>query len=117
MVEHNEDCIFCKIAQGEFGTELLFESEDVIAFDDISPVAPVHALVIPRRHVQDLLALSDEDSGTWAQMLHAVRGVASLKGVDESGFRVVANTGKDSGQEVPHVHLHVIGGKKLGRLA
>lgn len=117
MPEMNSDCVFCKIAAGEFGTTFVAETEHVVAFDDISPVAPAHVLVIPRRHLDTLQQLSADDGDLWREMLQVVQRVAESKGIVESGYRVVTNAGPDSGQEVPHLHLHVIGGKKLGRIA
>ena len=110
------DCVFCKIAAGEVPANLVLENEHLVAFDDVAPVAPVHTLVVPRKHVANLAELQDEDVLLYGRLLLAVRDVARLKGVAESGFRLIANTGPDGGQEVFHLHLHVIGGRPLGRL-
>ena len=117
MSERNDDCIFCKIAAGEFGTEFIVETDNVVAFDDISPQAPVHVQVIPKRHVPSVLALRSSDSALWGEILDAANTVAKKRGVDESGFRLVSNAGSDSGQEVHHLHVHVLGGQKLGPIA
>lgn len=110
------DCVFCKIAAGEVPANMVLQNEDLVAFDDVAPVAPVHSLVVPRKHVANLAELEDEDVLLYGRLLLAVRDVARLKGVAESGFRLIANTGADGGQEVFHLHLHVIGGRPLGRL-
>ena len=117
MAELKNDCIFCKIAAGEMGTSFVAESKQVVAFDDIAPVAPAHVLVIPRMHYDSLHALQVGDGELWQEMLDVVQRVAEEKGIVESGYRVITNAGPDSGQEVPHLHLHVVGGRKLGRIA
>jgi histidine triad (HIT) family protein len=117
MSDGHDDCIFCKIAAGDFGTAFVVETANVVAFDDISPQARVHVQVIPRLHIGSVRDLAADESTIWAEMLEVANQVAVLKGIDETGFRLVANTGKDSGQEVFHLHLHVIGGEKLGRIA
>lgn len=117
MSDTAQDCVFCKIAAGEFGTTFVAETDHVVAFDDISPQAPVHVLVIPRKHMDTLQDLSVEDGHVWREMLDLVQRVAESKGIVQSGYRVVTNAGPDSGQEVPHLHLHVIGGRKLGPIA
>lgn len=114
MSDSQGDCIFCKIAAGEMGTTFVAESEAVVAFDDISPVAPCHVLVVPKAHVESVHEL--DDSAVWAEMLKVVQQVTEEKGVVEGGYRIVSNAGPDSGQEVPHLHIHVIGGRKLGRI-
>lgn len=113
MPEYDDTCIFCKIAAGEMGTELLAETEHVVAFKDISPVAPVHILVIPRVHVESVHQLHSDQRDTWGEILEVAQKVATDAGIDEGGYRLVTNAGPDSGQEVPHLHIHVIGGRKL----
>lgn len=117
MSQSADDCIFCKIAAGAFGTTFVAETDHVVAFDDISPQAPAHVLVIPRKHVETLQELDNTDGDLWREMLDVVQRVADTKGIVQSGFRVITNAGPDSGQEVPHLHLHVIGGRKLGPIA
>lgn len=117
MSEHKDDCIFCRIAAGELGTEFLVQTESVVAFDDISPAAPVHVQVIPRRHIANIGELAREDGDLLGELVDVANQVARIKGVAASGYRLITNTGPDSGQEVLHLHLHVLGGKKLGRLA
>jgi histidine triad (HIT) family protein len=116
MSDHSEDCIFCKISSGSLGTHFVAESEHVVAFDDITPVAPAHVLVVPKKHIESVNDLRPSESGLLAEMFEIVRRAAEAKGVTESGYRVVTNAGPDSGQEVQHLHLHVLGGRKLGHL-
>jgi len=114
MTHRVDDCIFCKIAAGELGTEFLVETPNVVAFNDISPQAPTHALVIPKRHIDSIRDLGEDDAALVGEMVQVANQVAKDRGVDESGYRLVTNSGKDSGQEVFHIHFHVLGGKKLG---
>ena len=116
MTDSAKDCIFCTIVSGHFGTTFVAESENVVAFDDISPIAPAHVLVVPRRHIESIHDLTADDEGIWSEMLTVVQKAAEAKGVSESGYRVITNAGPDSGQEVPHLHMHVVGGRKMGAL-
>lgn len=106
-----EGCLFCSMIDGSIPVKTVYEDEHVIAFDDIAPQAPVHTLVIPREHVADISAADEELLG---HLFAAVPAVAAVKGVDESGYRVIVNTGADAGQTVPHLHVHIIGGRHLG---
>ena len=108
-----ENCIFCKIVRGEIPSPRVLEGEDFIAIRDINPAAPVHVLVIPRKHVESVAHLEDGDSALAGTLLVAARDVARQEGVAESGFRVVINTGREGGQTVGHLHVHVIGGRQL----
>jgi histidine triad (HIT) family protein len=111
------DCIFCRIARGELGTEFVAESANAVAFRDIHPQAPTHVLVAPRRHVPSLNELGTGDSALVAELVALAVEVARKDGIAESGYRVLANTGPDAGQTVFHLHLHVLGGRQLsGRL-
>ena len=110
------NCIFCKIASGEINSSKVYENDSVLAFDDIRPIAPVHVLIIPKKHIENAGALTPENSNIMAAMFNAVNEVASIKGIKESGFRIITNSGPDSGQEVYHFHLHLLGGKQLGPL-
>jgi len=107
------DCLFCRIVAGEIPAEIVFESERVLAFRDIAPKAPVHVLVIPKAHVTSLGSAGDADGDLLAETMLAVRDVAVAEGVSESGFRTVLNTGPDGGQEVHHLHAHLLGGRAL----
>ena len=111
----DENCIFCRIANGELGTEFIANSEHAVAFDDIAPSAPVHALVVPKRHIRSLQDLDDPVLA--AELLALTRTVAEQKGLLDSGYRVVTNDGAEAGQTVFHLHFHVLGGQKLGRMA
>lgn len=105
------DCIFCKIAAHEIPSTVVYEDELVIAFDDLSPQASVHTLVIPKEHYQDIT--DGVPAETLAAMVHAIGEVAKAKGLD-AGFRVISNKGADAGQTVMHFHMHVLGGEPLG---
>jgi histidine triad (HIT) family protein len=106
-----EDCIFCKIARGEIGTAVVYEDDLVVAFDDVSPQAPIHTLIIPRAHHEnpgDGLA-----SELMAALGAAIPKVASAKGVTDTGYRVIVNSGRDACQSVQHLHIHILGGKTM----
>ena len=105
------DCIFCKIAAHEIPSTVVYEDELVIAFDDLSPQAPVHTLVIPKEQYQDIT--DGVPAETLAAMVHAIGEVAKAKGLG-AGFRVISNKGADAGQTVMHFHIHVLGGEPLG---
>ena len=106
-------CLFCRIARRELPARILFETDRVLAFEDIRPKAPIHVLVIPKIHFASLNDVPDGSEDLLGEILAASRRAAREKGVAESGYRVVLNTGPDSGQEVPHIHFHVIGGRPL----
>lgn len=105
--------VFSKILRGEIPTKPVYEDDLVYAFDDISPVAPVHVLVIPRQEVVNLNTVDTSHEAMLGRLLHAARKVAEKKGVADSGYRCVINNGGDAGQSVFHLHLHVIGGRGL----
>jgi histidine triad (HIT) family protein len=107
------DCLFCKMVTGEIKPSVVFENDQVLAFRDIHPQAPVHVLVIPKRHIPTLDAISLEQPSLAAELLNAVNQVAELEGISEKGYRTVINCRGDSGQEVYHLHLHVLGGRRL----
>ena len=111
MAQH-DDCIFCKIANHVIESNYLYEDDYVVAFRDLSPLAPTHVLVVPKDHHEHLTDGVPEK--TLAAMVHAVDEVAKAEGIDASGFRVVANAGDDAGQAVHHLHFHVLGGRRLG---
>ena len=107
-----EDCIFCKIANGDLGTELVYEDDLVAAFKDMNPQAPVHVLVVPKKHYENII--DDVPGEVLKAMADAVKAVAEKEGIVESGFRVIMNTGDAAGQTVHHLHMHVLGGRDLG---
>lgn len=117
MPDYVDTCIFCKIAAGELNTEFVAESENVVAFNDISPAAPVHVLVVPKAHIESANHLGADQVGIWQEMLEVAQEVARKTGIAESGYRMLTNSGPESGQEVMHLHVHVVGGRKLGRIA
>jgi histidine triad (HIT) family protein len=107
------DCIFCKIAKKEFPARVVHEDHDLLAFHDVAPQAPVHVLLIPRRHVASLNEMQASDAGLLGRMLLSVPELARKLDV-ASGYRVVTNCGAEAGQSVFHLHLHLLGGRRLG---
>ena len=105
-----DNCLFCRIIAGEIPGNTVFENDKVYAFRDINPQAPVHVLIVPKKHMDNILQC---DSETAAALTEAVAAVAKQEGVAESGFRVISNCGKDGAQSVNHLHIHLLGGKKL----
>lgn len=108
------DCIFCKIANGEIPSTKVYEDENWFAFRDIEPAAPVHVLLIPKKHVDNILAFDEEYNKNFADFFLIVKKIAEQEGLKESGFRLVMNTGEKAGQSVFHFHAHIIGGKVMG---
>ncbi|MGB3305719.1 MAG: histidine triad nucleotide-binding protein [Thermomicrobiales bacterium] len=113
MSDSPTDCIFCKIVSGELGTEFVAESAHAVAFNDIAPHAPTHVLIVPRRHIPSLADLTENDAELLGEMISLANQVARERGIDASGYRLVTNVGKDGGQEVPHLHWHLLGGRAL----
>lgn len=109
-----DDCIFCKIIKGEIPSNKVYEDDEILAFRDINPVAPVHILVIPKKHIESLLYLKEEDQILVGKIYTIINEIAKKENIDKRGFRVVVNCGEDGGQEVKHLHFHILGGKKLG---
>lgn len=107
------DCLFCKIAAGEIPSDKVYEDEDVLAFRDIAPQAPVHVLVIPKKHVSGWYDAQGESDAALAKLMRTAAAVAKMENLVESGFRVVSNCGPDAQQSVPHLHLHVLGGRAM----
>jgi len=110
-MHHDPDCIFCKIISGAIPCERIHEDEELLAFHDIRPAAPVHFLIIPKTHIASLYEAGDEQSGLLGRMLALAPKLALALGVT-NGFRTVINTGQDGGQEVYHLHMHVMGGPR-----
>jgi histidine triad (HIT) family protein len=108
------DCVFCKLISGEFKTEFLYKDEYVACFKDIKPATPAHFLVVPVKHIPTPADIKDADREIIGRMFQAAAKVAEQLGVDKSGYRAALNTGPDAGQEVMHMHLHVLGGRKFG---
>ncbi len=109
-----DDCLFCKIVDGDIPSEKLFEDDKFIAFRDINPQSPVHILVVPKRHIAKLSDCLDSERDLLSGLLLTANKVARDEGIAESGYRVVINSGNDGGQVVFHIHLHLMGGEKLG---
>ena len=108
-----EDCIFCKISKKEISTEVLFENNEVIAFYDVKPIVPVHVLVIPKRHISSVTEISEKDSNLMGQLIFSATEIAKKLGVSKDGYKLLFRAGKNGGQEVPHIHLHLLGGAEL----
>ena len=109
-----DNCIFCKIINREIPSSIIYEDEEIIAFKDIHPVAPVHILVIPKKHIESINNIKQEDEKTVGRIYSIIKQIAKEQGIHEKGYRVVVNCGEDGGQEVQHLHFHIIGGRKLG---
>lgn len=109
-----EDCLFCRIVAGTVPSTEVASTDGTYAFRDIQPGAPTHVLVVPRRHVADAGALGDGDGDLLAELFATARAVAASDGVAASGYRLVLNVGEDAANSVPHLHLHVLGGRRLG---
>lgn len=107
------DCIFCKIVNGEIPAKKIYEDDNIIAFHDISPKANIHALVIPKKHIPTFMDVKDEDLYLIGQIHNVIKKVAKTLKIEEKGFRVINNCKDDGGQEVYHLHYHILGGEKL----
>jgi len=107
------DCIFCKIANKEIPSQLVFDNEYVAAFRDLAPQAPVHILVVPKVHISSMNEITEENSHLIGEIFKAIKKIAESEGIMDSGYRVISNCGKDGCQSVQHLHFHVLGGKKL----
>ena len=107
------DCLFCKIVSGEIPSKKVYEDEYVLAFEDINPLAKVHVLVIPKKHIKDCNEINSENIEDIKNVILAIKEVAKICNIKETGYRIISNTGKDSGQEVGHLHFHLLGGQKL----
>ena len=108
------DCIFCGIVSGSLPTELIYESDQIVAFRDITPQAPTHVLIVPREHIESVASLNEAHTGLLGEMFLAAQTLAGQEGIGDSGYRLVFNCGRAAGQSVDHLHLHVLGGRKLG---
>ncbi len=109
-----ENCLFCKIVSGDIPSKKIYEDEKVMAFHDIGPQAPVHVLVIPKKHLRSLDALDEGDREIAGHLLERVAHVARLLDVHDAGYRTIINTNADGGQEVFHLHAHILGGRRIG---
>ncbi|MGH7722529.1 MAG: histidine triad nucleotide-binding protein [Candidatus Dormibacteria bacterium] len=107
------DCLFCRIAAGEIPATRVHEDETVIAFRDINPQAPTHILVIPREHIASAAELTADHDRLWGRLLHVAQRLAGSEGIEAGGFRIVTNVGRNGGQTVDHLHLHLLGGRAM----
>ncbi len=107
-------CIFCKIARHEIPANIVYEDDTVMAFRDIHPQAPVHILIIPKEHIPTVNDLTEKNAGLISHMILVAKKIARDVGIDKSGYRILINCNKDAGQEIFHLHLHLLGGKPLG---
>ena len=109
-----DDCLFCKIVAGEIPSTVVLDRENVFAFRDIAPAAPVHVLIVPKRHIDDVRDLSAQDGSVLIEVFQAANEIAASEGIADSGYRLLFNVGPDAGQTVFHLHMHLVGGKPLG---
>jgi len=107
------DCIFCKIIERKIPSKIVYEDDIALAFEDINPQAPVHTLVIPKKHIATVLDLGEDDSHVMGHLVKLANKIANEKGIAERGFRLVTNCNPESGQEVYHIHLHLLGGRPM----
>lgn len=106
-------CVFCKIINKEIPADIVYESDDILAFKDLHPKAPVHILIIPKKHCETLNDINKNNSNMISQIFEIIPIIAKEQGIDQDGYRIIANCNKNGGQEVFHIHFHLVGGKKL----
>ena len=111
-----DECLFCRILAGEIPSDELVSTDATYAFRDINPQAPTHVLVVPRRHIDNAAAISDADGEVLAALVTTAQEVAAREGIAESGYRLTFNVGDDALNSVPHLHLHVMGGRRMGTM-
>lgn len=107
------DCLFCKMISGEIPCDIVYENESVFAFRDIDPKAPTHILLIPRKHIRSINELGEPEQNLAGELLLTAKKIAKEEKIDESGFRTIFNTNSDGGQTVFHIHMHILGGRKM----
>jgi len=108
------DCLFCKMVAGEIQPDVVYEDDEILAFRDVNPQAPVHILVIPKRHIATTNDLESEDAALVGNMVLAAKQIAVQEGIDERGYRTLINCNREAGQSVFHIHLHLLGGRAMG---
>jgi histidine triad (HIT) family protein len=108
-----ENCLFCKMASGEIQPDVVYDDEEVLAFRDINPQAPVHVLVIPKRHISTLNDLEPGDTELMGKLFQAAKSIARQEGIADDGYRTLVNCNANGGQEVFHIHLHLVGGRRM----
>ena len=109
----SKDCLFCKIVSRAIPANIVYETGDLLAFNDVKPQAPVHILIIPKKHIDGLCSMKKGDSVIIAKLIEAANNIARDKGINKSGYRTVFNSGKDAGQAVGHLHMHLLGGRAM----
>jgi len=107
------ECIFCRIISGDIPSDIVYQDEETIAFRDINPQAPVHLLIVPKYHIPSLAEIGAHQKQLLGHLIHVANELAVMEGVSAKGYRLVINSGTDAGQEVPHLHLHLLGGRQL----
>ena len=107
------DCLFCKMVSGDIQPDVVYETDSVLAFRDINPQAPTHVLIIPKQHITSINDLQENDQTTVGKLYTAAKHIAAEEGIDNTGYRVVMNCGEDGGQTVWHIHLHLLGGRRM----
>jgi len=107
------ECVFCQIVAGKLPSDIVYQDEEVIAFRDINPQSPTHVLIIPRKHISSLAELAEGEASLMGHMVNIANQLAKSEGVAQSGYRLVVNCGQEGGQLVPHLHLHLLGGRQL----
>ena len=109
----HEDCVFCQIIEKRMTSDIIHEDKELIAFHDINPQAPSHILIVPKKHIQSLTRITDEDSHLLGKMLEVAKKIAIEENLDKKGFRIALNEGKDGGQTIYHIHMHLLAGRHL----
>ena len=109
-----EDCIFCKIIKGEIPSSKVYEDEEILAFNDIHPAAPIHILVIPKKHIASLANIEKKDEELIGKIFGVINQISEEQGFKQEGYRVITNCGENGGQSIKHLHFHILAGKKLG---
>ena len=110
------ECIFCKIISGQIPSQILHQDDKVVAFPDINPATPVHLLIVPRKHIPSLADLTQSDLPLMGHMIDVANQLAKKEGVADKGYRLVINNGKEAGQEILHLHVHLLAGRRLSRM-
>lgn len=111
-----KDCIFCRIIAGEIASDIIYQDEEAIAFRDINPEAPVHLLIVPKSHIPSLAEVGANHKQLLGHLIHVANELAKREGISKKGYRLVINSGPEAGQEVPHLHLHLLGGRQLEKM-
>lgn len=111
-----ENCIFCKIINGELPSTKIYEDDKILAFKDIEPEAPIHVIVVPKSHICGVNMIDESNSEIISYIFSKLKEITNILGVHDTGYRIICNSGKDGGQTVPHLHFHILGGKSMTKL-